>query len=224
MPNMSEADKIKISLYKKIFKELKKNYIAVPEVTILGNIADMLVTNGDIHIYEIKSKVDSLKRLPKQIQTFKKYANKVTVVADEKFIPKLLSEPYMQGVGIISVNDKYSLKTVRESKSFDIHPPYYLAYFNIQELKETLRGFNGWYKFNFIEAEKKLLELLSYEEIRMLTLFRLKERYKTEFIKRKQLIKEKRIKEALQSRSGQSNTASITPLTEIPYGILKGWN
>jgi hypothetical protein len=221
---MTAANRIKISLYRKLFKELKKDYIAVPEVTILGNIADMLVTNGDIHIYEIKSKVDSLKRLPKQIQTFKKYANKVTVVADEKFIAKLLSEPYMQGVGIISVNDKYSLKTVRESESFDIHPPHYLAYFNIQELKETLRGFNGWYKFNFIEAEKKLLELLSYEEIRMLTLFRLKERYKMEFIKRKQLIKEKRIDEALQSRSVQSNTTSITPLSEIPYGILRGWN
>ena len=47
---MTAANKIKVSLYRKLFKELTKNYIAVPEVTILGNIADMLVTNGDIHI------------------------------------------------------------------------------------------------------------------------------------------------------------------------------
>jgi len=31
---MSEADKIKITLFKRIFKEIKQNYIAVPELSL----------------------------------------------------------------------------------------------------------------------------------------------------------------------------------------------
>jgi len=219
---MTAANKIKISLYKKLFRDLKKDYIAVPEVAVLGNISDMLVTNGDIHIYEIKSKSDTLKRLPSQISTFRKYANKVTVVADEKFIEILINEPYMKGVGIISVNSKYSLSLIREPKFTRMHPPHYLIYFTTHELKETLRGFKGWYKFNFIEAEQKLLELLTNEEIKNLTLFHLKEKYKQEFIQRKALIKNKKFMDALLPRPQQQQNP-VKPLAEIPFGILKGW-
>lgn len=222
---MTAADKIKISLYKIIFKQLKHGDIAVPEVTIAGNVADMLVTNGDIHIYEIKSKVDSLKRLPNQIRTFERYANKVTVVAHEKFINKLTSEPYMDNIGIISVDDKNKLKRIKEPQNRLIQTPYYLAYFNTNELRETLRGVvPRWYKLNFIDAEQKILELLTKDEIRRLTLFRIKEKFLKEFTKRHLLIKDKKEIEALSTRFEQRGNTSITPLTEIPYSVFREFN
>ncbi|MHB1664246.1 MAG: sce7726 family protein [bacterium] len=221
---MTAANKIKIALYKIIFKQFKYGYIAVPEVTIAGNIADMLVVNGDIHIYEIKSKTDSLKRLPKQVETFSKYANKVTIVAHEKFIYKLTSEPYMNNIGIISVDDKDKLKHIKEPQSLSILTPYYLAYFNTIELRETLRGIPQWYKLSFIDAEQKLLELLNPDEIRRLTLFRIKEKFFKEFIRRRGLIKNKKEIEALQPRFEQMDTVNITSLAEIPYKVFRDFN
>lgn len=219
---MTAADKIKISLYKIIFKQLKHGDIAVPEVTIVGNIADMLVVNDDIHIYEIKSKADSLKRLPNQISTFERYANKVTVVAHEKFIDKLTSEPYMDNIGIISIDDRDKLRCIKEPQNRLIQAPYYLAYFNTNELRETLRGIvPQWYKLNFIDAEQKLLELLKPDEIRRLTLFRIKEKFLKEFTKRHSLIKYKKEIEALRSRFEQRGNTNVTPLTEIPYSVFR---
>ncbi|WP_373033763.1 sce7726 family protein [Sulfurovum sp.] len=221
---MNDADIIKIELYKYLFKYSTSNFIAVPEVSISNNISDMLVTNGNIHNFEIKSKSDSLKRLSQQIATFKKYSNLVTIVAHDKFIKKILSDPQMDGIGIISVNDKNKLTTLREPEYRDIPAPNYLAYFNTSELRETLRGVPQWYKLNFIDAEKKLLELLTEDEVRRLTLFRIKEKYSQEFAKRRSLIKEKKELEALQSRFKQYINVQVTPLTDIPYKVFRDFN
>ena len=152
---MNNADKIKIQLYKYFSTHFTDEYIAVPEVSIANNIADMLVSNGHIHTYEIKSKTDSLKRLPQQISTFSKYSNFVTVVAHEKFIQKIINEPKMDQVGIISVSDSNKLTNIRKAMFNKMPTSHYLAYFNTSELREVLRGMPKWYKFNFIEAEKR---------------------------------------------------------------------
>lgn len=222
MKNFIPSELIKIELYKKIFSpEHNHSYIAVPEVSIAGNVADILVTNGDIHIYEIKSKTDSLTRLPKQIETFKKYANKVTVVSHEKFISKLLDKSYMSDVGIISVNDKNKLTIIREAVEHALPSAHYFAYFNTTELREILRGFSGWYKMTFLEAEEKILNILNNDEIRRLTLFRIKEKYSKESSKRHLLIKEKKYSEALLTRFEHMEGVNITPLREIPYCIFR---
>lgn len=221
---MNNADKIKIQLYKYLAKNSTDIYLAVPEVSIANNIADMLVCNSDIHIFEIKSKSDSLKRLPKQISTFSKYANRVTVVAHEKFIQNILNDSKMEGVGVISVNDKNQLLQIRKPMFHEMPGPNYLAYFNTKELREVLRGMPKWYKLNFIEAEEKLLKLLTVDEIRRLTLFRIEEKYSQEFKMRQEYIKEKKYVEALTSRFLQDINTQVTPLTEIPYKIFKDFS
>lgn len=222
MKNFIPSELIKIELYKKIFSpEHNHSYIAVPEVSIAGNVADILVTNGDIHVYEIKSKTDSLTRLPKQIETFKKYANKVTVVSHEKFISKLIEKDYMTDVGIIAVNDNNKLTPIREAVERILPAANYFAYFNTTELRETLRGFQGWYKMTFLEAEEKILNILNNDEIRRLTLFRIKEKYSKESSKRHLLIKEKKYSEALLTRFEHMEGVNITPLREIPYCIFR---
>jgi hypothetical protein len=112
LDNLKEPDKIKISLYNELLKQLNDDQFIVPEVFLGKAIADLLVVNGDIHIYEIKSKNDSLSRLEHQLIRYKQCANKVTLVVDQKFITKLDNLPIMDNVGIILVDEKYRLKNI----------------------------------------------------------------------------------------------------------------
>ncbi len=222
MQSMTEADKIKIALFKKIAKEIKGNYIAVPEVSLPGSVADMLVTNGDIHIYEIKSKADSLSRIKKQIESYKKHAHRVTIVADSKFIQKLKEAPYMEGVGLIEVTSRYQLNSIDEAyKNNNVYSENYLAYWAPIEIRETLRGFPGWYKYDTSEAKAKLLDLLSEDELRRLTIFRIKQKYEEEFWKRMDMIESKGFKEALSSRFDDLGKLRITPLLDIPVYVFR---
>lgn len=219
---MTEADKIKIAFYQKLLEKIDEKQFIVPEVFIGKAIADILVVNGDIHIYEIKSKSDSLNRLENQIIRYKECANKVTVVVDEKFVSKLESLSFMENVGIIAVDKKYKLRELKAAAYSAINKGSYFAYWAPIELRETLRGFPGWYKLSTYEANLKLEEILTEDEIRRLTLFRLREKYIHEFITRKELIKSKNYEEALKKRFDDAiSSLTITPLKYIPYHVFR---
>lgn len=221
---LKESERIKISLLKYIYKTTKGRYVAIPEVSLPYSVADILVTNGEIHIYEIKSKTDSLVRLEKQINDYKRFAHKVTVVADEKFIDKLNNLDFMEGVGIISVSNRYSLTHIRNSTKFEIGKNFYLAYWSPIELRESLRGFDKWYQYSSDEAYNKILEILNEDELRKVTLFRLKEKYIREHLKRKDLIAEKNYEKALLSRFQDLEQLSITPLKYLPAYVFRDFN
>ncbi|MFX4252014.1 sce7726 family protein [Aliarcobacter butzleri] len=221
---LKEAERIKISLLKYIYKSTKGRYIAVPEVSLPNSVIDILVTNGDIHIYEIKSKADSLVRLEKQINDYKKFAHKVTVVADEKFISKLDTLDFMDGVGVISVSSRYGLTHIRDSKKFEVGKNFYLAYWSPIELRESLRGFEQWYKYSSDEAYNKILDILTEDELRKVTLFRLKEKYIREHLKRQDYIENKDYEKALLSRFKDLEDMGITPLKYLPAHIFKDFD
>lgn len=221
---LKEAERIKISLLKYIYKSTKGRYIAVPEVSLPNSVIDILVTNGDIHIYEIKSKADSLVRLEKQINDYKKFAHKVTVVADEKFISKLDTLDFMDGVGVISVSSRYRLTHIRDSRKFEVAKDFYLAYWSPIELRESLRGFEQWYKYSSYEAYNKILEILTEDELRKVTLFRLKEKYIREHLKRQDYIENKNYEKALLSRFKDLEDLSIIPLKELPAHLFKDFD
>ena len=164
-------------------------------------------------------------RLEKQINEYKKFAHKVTVVADEKFIDKLNNLDFMNGVGIISVNSRNSLTLIRNSTKFEIGKNFYLAYWSPIELRESLRGFDKWYQYSSDEAYNKILEILNEDELRKVTLFRLKEKYIREHLKRKELIiEEKNYEKALLSRFHDLEQLSITPLKYLPAYIFRDFN
>ena len=217
---MTEANKIKITLYKKIFKEIKQNYIAVPEVSLQRNIIDLLVCNGDIHIYEIKSKTDSLKRLAQQIETFKQYSNRVTIVADTKFISKLQTLDYMTDIGIIEINNN-ELRVVQESKIRNIDYIKYLLYLNTKEIKEVLRGIPNTSKLNAIEAEQKIIDILTPDEIKRLVLYYIKQKYMQEFSRRKEFVLNHDYKSALKTRYENILPIKIMPLKQVPIQVFR---
>jgi len=72
---------------------LQKGSLVMNEYTI-GNFsrrADLVVTTKNkMYSFEIKSASDSLNRLEGQVSKYQEYFDKVIVVADPKFIPKIL--------------------------------------------------------------------------------------------------------------------------------------
>lgn len=68
---------------------LKMDYVAAFEVTVKDSRADFLVINGDTKCFEIKSKIDTLNRLKKQIGNYKDVFEYNTVLIDEKHLSKI---------------------------------------------------------------------------------------------------------------------------------------
>lgn len=220
---MSEADKIKIALYKTLLRKIDYSQIIIPEIFIGKAIADVLIANNnDLHIYEIKSKNDSLARLENQINRYKQCANRVTIIADEKFLSKLEQLDYIENVGIMIFDKKGQLHNIKEPLWKKMTKDNYFSYWSPIEFRETLRGFPKWYEYTTHEAIQKLNEILSEDETKRLTLFRLKEKYIKEFIIRRELILEKKYIDALQKRFQEKmDSLQITPLLSVPYSIFR---
>lgn len=86
------------------------------ELRVETSKADIVIFNGTTHVYEIKTELDTLERLEKQIFNYKKvfeFINIVTVESKLSIIEKQIDE----NVGLIILTDKYTLKTVRKAKS-----------------------------------------------------------------------------------------------------------
>lgn len=202
---------------------LKKNKhdIAIPEVSIGKNNSvrsDIFALNGDITIYEIKTELDTLTRLDNQLKYYKQYANKIYVVVDKKFLDKLNIDI---NIGIYELKNN-TIKLIREAKHIELPTDNYLDYWWTKEYKEILRGFTGFSKItNYIDGRNTLKRILTEEEIKNLTLFRLKERYKDESEKIKNAIYDNSGLEDIFEKREYISNPKITPLKDITFGQLR---
>lgn len=202
---------------------LKKNKhdIAIPEVSIGKNNSvrsDIFAINGDITIYEIKTEADTLVRLENQLKYYKQYANKIYVVVDKKFLHKLEIDI---NIGIYELKNN-TIKLIREAKHINLPTENYLDYWWTKEYKEILRGFTGFSKItNYVDGRNILKKILTDEEIKNLTLFRLKERYKNESEKIKKAISENADLENVFEKREYVSNPKITPLKDITFGELR---
>lgn len=76
--------------------------------------ADLAILNGTGTVYEIKSERDSLSRLARQVDWYKRAFAKVYVVASEKHVPEVMSST-TDDVGVMVLSPRYRISTVREA-------------------------------------------------------------------------------------------------------------
>lgn len=228
-----ELDTIRIMLEKeikiKVFEYLikkEKHSVVIPEITIGNKIkmntsgavrADIFAVNGDISIYEIKSEKDSLNRLDNQIKLYQEYANRVNIVVADKFMDKI--DFVSENIGIYSYSNK-GIKCIREPISNKIKTDKYLTYWWASELKQIFRGIKGSSNLHLEAGLKKMKELLSDDEIKNLTLFRLSERYNQESETIRKILLEKDY-ENLFPRKSFNKKIKVTPLKDIPFGVIR---
>lgn len=84
--------------------------------------ADLVLANGRLYGFEIKSEVDTLKRLPGQVDAFMEHFDKVIIVAATKFVRHLV-DSYPPEVGILEVRregDGIGIKQIRAGRISEI--------------------------------------------------------------------------------------------------------
>lgn len=126
---------------------LVSDAVIVNEMTVASwsRRADIALANGKLHAFEIKSQVDSLKRLDGQIQSFAEHFDKVTVVAASKFIPEIMQE-YPAEIGVLEViaeNGSISLKQVRPGRVSEVRSVKLLSTFITKSEISRLLKQNG---------------------------------------------------------------------------------
>lgn len=87
------------------------------EFKIGSSIADLVLLNGEVRVFEIKTDLDGFDKLEKQINDYKKFADKIYIVVSKNNsskIEKLYSET---NIGIIEFTKSNTLKTIKEAVS-----------------------------------------------------------------------------------------------------------
>ncbi|ALU73834.1 hypothetical protein AUW17_00315 [Tenacibaculum dicentrarchi] len=103
---------------KKLIKEYSlKTTIALNEFKVGNSIADFVLLNGKARVFEIKTELDSLNKLKKQIADYYSFATDVYIVTSSKHIQKLLEIYKETTVGIIELTKKNSLKEIKSAIS-----------------------------------------------------------------------------------------------------------
>src|SRR5690554_5199612 len=93
-----------------------KSTLILNELKIGASKADLVMLNGAIRVYEIKTELDGLGKLSKQLNDYQKFADKVYVVTDEKFVEKIKVEYADTNIGIIVLDAKNKLQTIKEAE------------------------------------------------------------------------------------------------------------
>lgn len=83
------------------------------EVSVQASQADLVMINGYATVYEIKTELDSLRRLPGQLQSYRRVFEHVVVVAPLEQAHDLVTE-LPDGVGVVALTPRYTLATIQE--------------------------------------------------------------------------------------------------------------
>ncbi len=103
---------------KKLIKEYSlKTTIALNEFKIGNSIADFVLLNGKARVFEIKTELDGLNKLEKQIADYYTFATEVYIVTSSKHTQNLLGIYKGTEVGIIELTKRNSLKEIKPAVS-----------------------------------------------------------------------------------------------------------
>lgn len=112
-----------------LLKYLKDSYSRVVEeftLPVAKARIDIAVINGHLHGYEIKSAVDTLQRLPTQIEAYTKVFDYLSIVTEEKHFGRVLNV-LPEWVGLIVCSEDGLVRQVREATFNHRKEPFYLA-------------------------------------------------------------------------------------------------
>ncbi len=165
--------------------------------------ADLIMANGKLSAFEIKSDRDSLDRLAGQLDTYSRFFEQVTVVCAERHLQKVQALA-AQGVGIWSVTENGSFAVVRQAQNQEMQShANWLSFLPVDELREFLR-------VRRLKATGTRHDLTQFAEEAPLKAVR---EYVLSYLKRRDLriaaLKKKRIE-----RRGKVRQHAILPLQE----------
>ena len=85
------------------------------EFKIGKSIADLVLINGEVKLFEIKTDLDNLNRLDSQLEDYKKAAEKIYIVTNSKYIRQIEERYGLSCYGIIELSKAVTLKVHKEA-------------------------------------------------------------------------------------------------------------
>ncbi|WP_052689375.1 sce7726 family protein [Acinetobacter brisouii] len=154
--------------------------------------ADVVMANGQLSVFEIKSKFDTLDRLPNQIKNYISVFENVIVVCAEKHVEKVLEEYESTiGVWLIDESGQFTIKRRSNRQKLDVNS--WLTHLPVDELKNILRVHNVSLSGNreaLIEKVKKHNSKMVIREF-VLDYFKRRDEKISTLRKNKQVVKSK---------------------------------
>lgn len=184
---LNEGD-IKAAVIDRLFRaEVLKDAVLINEMVVANwsRRADLVVANGKLHAFEIKSDLDSLRRLEGQLETYLHRFDKVTVVSTPKFIP-LIKESADPRVEIWCATEReqgVTITVARRGTSSNVTSKRILcAYLLKGELVSLLAAHRQISNVDMPRNElESLAEAISVKSLRTFVLAALKRRYSDTF-------------------------------------------
>lgn len=102
------------------------------EFKIGGSIADFVLLNGTARVFEIKTDLDGLEKLEKQLNDYKQFADLVYIVTSSKYIDRILNDYRNSTIGVIEFTKR---NTFKEHKAAEDNK----SFFNRETIFKTLR-------------------------------------------------------------------------------------
>lgn len=160
---MSAEAKLKAAVVDRLFSSgvLDENAVLVTELTVdnWAHRTDLVLANGRLWGFELKSERDSLTRLPAQIEAFSKHFEKFVLVVDEKFESK--AQTLIQntsGVGLWIRTEQGKLTERIRPRFKPLAKKNSISLMNASELRKLLT-YNGFQ--NLKDFKRSMLEDLA---------------------------------------------------------------
>lgn len=174
-----------------------KDTIAINEFRVGGSIADIVLFNGTSKAFEIKTELDSNKRLNGQLSDYRKIFKESYIVTHEALIDKYLKED--DSVGIIALNNyprSLKMTEIRPAKiNLDIDAESIIRSIRTNEYKSIINQYYGelptMNSFNMFDICSALIKQIPLEDLNLLFIGQLKKR-KSNTINIKSFFKELR--------------------------------
>lgn len=159
-----------------------KDTIAINEFRVGDSIADIVLFNGTSKAFEIKTELDSSKRLNGQLADYRKIFKESYIVTHEALIDKYLKED--DSVGIIALEEhSRSLKMIeiRPAKvNLEINPETVIRSIRTSEYKGIIKQYYGelpiMNSFNMFDICSDLLKQMPKKDLNKLFIEQLKKR------------------------------------------------
>lgn len=159
-----------------------KETIAINEFSVGNSIADIVMFNGTSKAFEIKTELDSDKRLSGQLADYIKIFKECYIVTHESLIEKYLKED--DSIGIIELIEKprsLKMREIRPAKvNSKIDPDTVMRSIRTNEYKNIIRHYYGdlpdMNSFNMFEICTDLMKMIPSEDLNSLFIDQLKKR------------------------------------------------
>jgi len=159
-----------------------KDTIAINEFRVGNSIADIVMFNGTSKAFEIKTELDTDKRLTGQLADYSKIFRECYIITHESLIDKYLQED--ENVGIIELSERRNSITMREVRvareNTNIDADTLIRSIRMVEYKNIVKNYFGelpaMNSFNMFGICKELLKRIPNEQLHQLFIEELKKR------------------------------------------------